>query len=273
MFGYLNKITASSKVFYDKTTDYLTYYAGWVDDNDSDELNKNELIDKDKDNHHIERIDIKINLKDHTLADYDGVLKIELYQDEHKNTRIYPASGYIKEYSTFLSDPTPVIDNIYLGSAFNAASYDLLKKLDVTVIINATTEISNYYPNDFTYLRYKLYDNNKHSIKKYLEKSFNDIQFHQRNTKGNILIHCFMGASRSASIVLYYLMRTQKHEDDKPYTFDDAVSYLKKKRITVNPTFRLIKDLASSISILPKDQMIMDPLLIINNVESLNSIL
>ena len=87
-----------------------------------------------------------------------------------------------------------------------------------------------------------------------LEKSFNDIQYHQQNTKGNILIHCFMGASRSASIVIYYLMRTQKHEDGKPYTFDDAVSYLRNKRITVNPTFRLTKDLACSM--VPKNNLI-----------------
>lgn len=226
MWKYLNNISSNAKVLYDKTSDYVSYYAGYVDENSSDDsLNK-----------------------DDTLADYDGVLKIELYQDENNdNTRIYPPSGWYNEYATFWSDPTPVIDGIYLGSAYNAASYDLLKKLNIKVILNATTEIKNYYPDEYTYLRYKLYDNNKHSIKKYLEKSFNDIQHHQQNTKGNILIHCFMGASRSASIVLYYLMRTQKHEDGKPYTFDDAVQFLKTKRITVNPTFRLTKDLASSV--------------------------
>jgi Dual specificity phosphatase, catalytic domain len=235
MWKYLTNINSNVKVLCDKTFDYVTYYAGYSDDVDSDEpSDKND------------------NSKDDTLADYEGVLKIELYQDENSSMRIYPASGLYNEYSTFWGKPTPVIDNIYLGSAYNAASYNLLKGLDIKVIINATTEISNYYQEDFTYIRYKLYDNNVHSIKKYLERSFADIQHHQQNTKGNILIHCFMGASRSASIVLYYLMRTQKHEDGKPYTFDDAVSYLRNKRITVNPTFRLTKDLASSM--LPKNE-------------------
>ena len=113
--------------------------------------------------------------------------------------------------------------------------------------MNATTEISDYYPEEFIYLRYKLYDNNKHSIKKYLEQSYSDIKFHQENTSGNILVHCFMGASRSASIVIYYPMRTQKKEDGTYYTFDDAISFLKDKRVVVNPTFRLTKDLAQSI--------------------------
>jgi hypothetical protein len=217
-----NYISASTKVFCDKAFDYASYYIGYTAD---------ESDDSDSD----------------IIQDYDGILKIELYEDENNSTRIYPASSYYNEYKTFYGEPTHVIDNIYLGSAFNAATYDTLKKFDIKVIMNATTEISNYYPKEFTYIRYQLYDNNKHSIKKYLEKSFNDIQLHQQQTQGNILIHCFMGASRSASIVLYYLMKTQKHSDGKPFSFDDAVTYLKEKRITVNPTFRLTKDLASSV--------------------------
>jgi len=179
----VNYITSTARVFYDKAYDYASYYTttNMIDSDDSD---------------------------DDVIQDYDGILKIELYQNENNSTRIYPASGYYNEYTTFYSEPTHVVDNIYLGSAFNAATYDTLKKFNIKVIMNATSEISNYYPRDFSYIRYELYDNNKHSIKKYLEKSFNDIKYHQEHTNGNILIHCFMGASRSASIVLYYLIKT-----------------------------------------------------------------
>ena len=51
----------------------------------------------------------------------------------------------------------------------------MLKDKNIKVIINVTTEISEYYPDEFIYLRYKLYDNNKHSIKHYLEQSYEDI--------------------------------------------------------------------------------------------------
>ena len=202
MKSLYNYISANTKVFYDKTTDYIGQYVKSESGSDSE--------------------------GDDTLRDYDGVLKIELYQDEDKNTRIYPEVGYYTEFSSFWSGPTHVIDNIYLGSAYNAASFKTLKKLNIKVLMNATTEISDYYPDDFIYLRYKLYDNNKHSIKKYLEKSYADIKFHQENTSGNIMIHCFMGASRSASIVIYYLMRTQKKPDNTFYSFDDAVSFFER---------------------------------------------
>ncbi|ARF09709.1 dual specificity phosphatase [Indivirus ILV1] len=218
-----NYVSSNSKVLYDKAADYVYQYIKYDSDNDSD--------------------------SDDTIKDYDGVLKIELYQDEDKSTRIYPPVGYYTEYSSFWSEPTHVIDNIYLGSAYNAASFKTLKNRNIKVIMNATSEISDYYPDDFIYLRYKLYDDNKHSIKKYLEKSYADIKHHQQNTPGNILVHCFMGASRSASIVIYYLMRTQKKPDNTYFTFDDAITFLKEKRIVVNPTFRLTKDLAQSVMV------------------------
>jgi len=225
MWRYISNVSNSSKVLLDKTADYVYYYTGYTDEKTSDDENEN----------------------DDTIKDYDGVLKIELYQNESEHMRIYPASTYYNEYSTFWGGPTHVVDNIYLGSAFDASDYETLKANNIKIIMNCTKEISDYYPEEFKYFRYKLYDNNKHSIKKYLEQSFKDIMDSRETTPGNILIHCFMGASRSASIVLYYLMRTMKHDDGKPYTFDDAVQFLRDKRIIVNPTFRLTKDLASSI--------------------------
>ena len=229
MWRYVNKVNSTAKVFFDKTFDYVSYYSGYGQENSSEE-------EEEEDKHN-----------DDTIKDYDGLLKIELYEDETQSMRIYPSSSYYIEYSTFWGSPIHIVDNIYLGSAFNAADYETLKKNNIKIIMNATKEISDYYPKYFSYYRYKLYDNNKHRIKKYLEKSYEDIIYNQQNTQGNILIHCFMGASRSASIVIYYLMRTMKHDDGKPFSFDDAVGFLKEKRIVVNPTFRLTKDLASSI--------------------------
>lgn len=225
MSKYIYSINATAKVIYDKTIDYISYYSGIVDVENKNEDDAN----------------------DDTIQDYDGVIKIELYENESTSTRIFQPSSYYDEYNTFFSKPTHIVDNIYLGSAYNAASYSTLKDFDIKVIINATTEIREYYPDEFIYLRYKLYDNNKHSIKKYLEESFKDIQYHQKNTSGNILVHCFMGASRSASLVIYYLMKTKKNSNGRLFNFDEAVQFIREKRIIVNPTFRLTKDLANSI--------------------------
>ena len=59
------------------------------------------------------------------------------------------------------------------------------------------------------------------------------------NNRGkNILIHCFMGASRSASVVIYYLMKKYN------YGLNEAVMFCKNKRELVNPTILFYNELS-----------------------------
>lgn len=238
MWNFLNFLSATAKVACDKTVDYVSYYTNLNNLDGKDSILTSNNIDC--------YISTDDNIDD-TIENYQNLLNIEKYTDEKENDRILPEIGYYEMYSTFIDYPTHIIENIYLGSAYNAAHYENLKKFDIKVILNITTEISDYYPDEFTYIRYDLYDNNKDSILQYLENAFQQIKYHQRNTEGNILVHCFQGRSRSASVVLYYLMKTQKHKDGTPYSFDDALEYLKKKRPVINPTFKFTKDLAQSM--------------------------
>jgi hypothetical protein len=153
------------------------------------------------------------------------------------NIRLFPTMPYIEQLSWFYGEPTYIKNKIYLGSSFNAANKSMLDKHNIKYIINITAEINNYYPNDIVYVNYKMYDNNKEPILYFLEDSYKKIKQFQENNNGNILIHCFMGASRSATIVAYYLMREFNLE---PY---HAYKLLKKRRNLVNPTKLLYNDL------------------------------
>jgi protein-tyrosine phosphatase len=145
--------------------------------------------------------------------------------------------SYIEQLSWFYGEPTYIKNKIYLGSSFNAANKSMLDRHNIKYIINITAEINNYYPNDITYVNYKMYDNNKEPIIHFLEDSYKKIKQFQQNNDGNILIHCFMGASRSATLVAYYLMRE--------FNIDPYYAYrlLKKRRKLVNPTRLLYNDL------------------------------
>lgn len=184
------------------------------------------------------------NIQSESSESDDIIFSDDLYQPESAS-RLFKPSSYYESYSYFSGDPTLIVDNIYLGSAFNAGSYDVLKKHDIRVIINVTAELSNYFPNDFIYYNYPLYDDNKDGIIKYLDSAFDNIKYHQNNTSGNILIHCFAGASRSASIMIYYIMKTMVHDDGTPYLFDEAAKFVRNKRSIVNPTFKLSKDVVN----------------------------
>ena len=50
----------------------------------------------------------------------------------------------------------------------------------------------------------------------------------EENPQKNIFVHCFMGSSRSATIIIAYLIKYHK------YGLRDALNYVKEKREVVN---------------------------------------
>lgn len=157
------------------------------------------------------------------------------YDNTNSDTkdRIYGNSEIdtFDKYKIFFSGPTHIIDNIYLGSAYNAANYHQLSNLGIEIVINVTKEISMYFPEEYEYKKLELYDNDKDDIEKYLEESY---EYIKRNKHKKIFIHCKMGASRSVSILLYYMVKEHKMK------LDDALKMIKEKRIIINPNNRFI---------------------------------
>lgn len=184
----INYILAPFKVFLDKSSHYIKSSFG------TEIETKNEEIIDDK------------------LEDY---IDVTSYQDEEIHNRLYNHLFGFETLYTLFASPTHIVDNIYLGSAINAASYYMLRNLGIKIIINVTNEISDYYPDEFTYVRIPVYDDNKQSIKDYLDNTVETLNKYSRplSNDNNILVHCFMGASRSVSIVLYYLIKRCQMDD------------------------------------------------------------
>ena len=156
-----------------------------------------------------------------------------------KTKRTNKQCDYLTYVTYFFGDPIHIIDNLYLGSAFNAASYYKLKEVyKIDVIINATREISNYYPDDFVYKNYNLSDINEDSITDYLENAY---QFIETNKDKQILIHCFMGASRSASLMSYYIMKKYG------YTMKETIDFITERRKIVNINTTFVQELKDSV--------------------------
>jgi protein-tyrosine phosphatase len=134
-------------------------------------------------------------------------------------------------------EPTHIIDNIYLGNAYNSSNYSVIKNNNIKYIINVTKELPNYYEkNDINYYRIPISDNCEHHISIYIQDAMKFIEQTQSNNNGNILIHCYMGSSRSASIILAYLVYKYKYDIDK------AIDFIKNKRNIVNINLNFIDD-------------------------------
>jgi len=179
-----------------------------------------------------------------TKVVYDKYLDYTNNDTFNANTkRLNKQPSYYIQLTHFLGDPAHIIDNLYLGSAYNAASFYRLKEIyKINIIINATKEISNYYPNDFFYKNYDLADVNDDSISKHLKDAYNFIEL---NKDKKILIHCFMGASRSASLMCYYIMKKYNR------SLDEVVDFIVEKRKIVNINTTFADELKNSIILNP----------------------
>ena len=165
----------------------------------------------------------------YSINDWEKVERIE-----ERNLSLIDNLYYITDSPTFIKD------NIYLGNAYNASNYDELKKNNIGYILNITKEISNYYPDEFEYYNIEIMDHNGQSVEKYFDNILdfiNKSQLETNDRKKNILIHCFMGSSRSASCVILYLMNKYG------MTFEDSYNMIKKLRPIVNPNTSFVKQL------------------------------
>ena len=159
---------------------------------------------------------------------------------ETEIVRRYDSRNIFTDHIVSFSPPTEVYPGLFLGSSYNAAYLSCLRARNIKYIVNVTTEISNYYPKNIVYHNVPIRDNNSDSILQYLDESFNIIDEFLNKGNGNVLVHCYMGASRSAAVVINYI--SKKNGED----IDDVIDRLKKQRSCVNPTLSLIKDLNDS---------------------------
>ena len=135
----------------------------------------------------------------------------------------------IKNLYDFSYSMTEIIPRIYLGNAYNARDYYTLKEKNVKLIINCTKEFPNNFQNDFEYMNVPIFDENNVNISDYFDTISNKINdVYTSDPSASILIHCFMGASRSVAILISYLIMYHN------MTVDIALEYIEKRRYFVN---------------------------------------
>ncbi len=134
-------------------------------------------------------------------------------------------SNVYKHISNLVADPSHIIDNIYLGSAYNVSSLDTLNKYGIERILNVTKEIPCMFPEKFTYKSIQVKDTRDSFLENHLEDAY---QFIINSPSKQVIVHCYMGSSRSATIVLYYLMK-KYHK-----TYQEALDFVRSKRSCVN---------------------------------------
>ena len=143
-------------------------------------------------------------------------------------------------YDYLINQPPSRIKRIYLGNIRHSADLSLLKKLNVTTVVNCTADQPNYFEKDFRYIRMPIHDQNYNVLDSvFLNKLATKIKNKPREV---FFIHCFEGSSRSCAVVCAYIMLANN------WTWERAYDYIKKRRPIVNLNKKFIVGLENLLN-------------------------
>ena len=225
--------------------------------NNSNHQNKNinlQLQIKHNNNNHINNI----NLKDITKININKIepsklinfpSQIEEEEEEIKDidfTYKIPLSSSRQNYDIFdketsnnrISTEIDMIldDFLYLSNYKAASNISELEKNNIKYIINCSGDVCENVCNYINYLTLYLKDNTKENIECVFYKCIDFINKCKKENK-KLLIHCFQGISRSATIAIAYLIYNNKMNVDKAFNF------IQKKRKIINPNLNFFLQL------------------------------
>ena len=175
------------------------------------------------------------NTNNNKAIDFHKILEISKKECELCHKKIV-SHLYKIHYNTHASEIFPWL---YLGSFNNACDIEELERIKATHVLNCAYECNNEnLPKDIKELHLKLYDYEEFDISGFFEKAIDFIN-QCKSEEGVLLVHCKLGVSRSAALVLSYLIKNMG------YTVDSALQFLVQKRDRVNPNKGFIKQLYS----------------------------
>ncbi|XP_071281730.1 dual specificity protein phosphatase 10 isoform X2 [Agelaius tricolor] len=133
---------------------------------------------------------------------------------------------------------TPILPFLFLGNEHDAQDLEKMQRMNIGYVINVTTHLPLYHYEKgmFNYKRLPATDSNKQNLRQYFEEAFEFIEEAHQCGKG-LLIHCQAGVSRSATIVIAYLMKHTR------MTMTDAYKFVKGKRPIISPNLNFMGQL------------------------------
>lgn len=113
-----------------------------------------------------------------------------------------------QQISEILNSPSVIIDDfLYHGEFNHARDIKLLKELGIQHIINVcNSKLKKEILNTFNVLWININDIPLADISQYFDQT-NEFLNTCRSKNEKVLVHCHMGMSRSASIILAYLLK------------------------------------------------------------------
>ncbi|KAK6022594.1 dual specificity phosphatase, catalytic domain protein, partial [Ostertagia ostertagi] len=120
-----------------------------------------------------------------------------------------------------------ITDHLFLSGA-GCLKPEKIKQKRIVFVVNATTEEPNSYIQGVEYMKVRIDDHPYARIQDYFDQVADKIKA-VKDRGGKTLVHCMAGVSRSASLVMIYLV---KHER---MTLRQAYHYVRSARPVIRP--------------------------------------
>ncbi|KAK0149415.1 Dual specificity protein phosphatase 5 [Merluccius polli] len=148
--------------------------------------------------------------------------------------RCEPLSFHKPDYDQ--GKPVEILPFLYLGSAYHASRQDYLSDLRITALLNVSRRELQPAKDHYDYKWIPVEDNHMADISSHFQEAIEFID-HVKQSGGKVLVHCEAGISRSPTICMAYIMRTQRLQ------LDEAFDIIKQRRALVSPNFSFMGQL------------------------------
>jgi protein-tyrosine phosphatase len=141
-----------------------------------------------------------------------------------------------------LNDISQITDTIYLGNEESALNKQELKSLGIRKVLTVMSAFGNHYnKNEFVHKSIEVEDAYDTNLIKYFKECLLFMDGYDK-----VFVHCAAGMSRSATVVIAYLMWK------KQMLLNEAINFVKKKRPIISPNLNFMRQLQTFQELLIK---------------------
>jgi protein-tyrosine phosphatase len=127
--------------------------------------------------------------------------------------------------------PSPIVPGLLLGNVSGSQNRAVLSAAGVTHVVRAIDALGQAmppFPEELNYLSIDCLDTDEQNMRQFFERS-NAFIAAARREGGVVLVHCRQGKSRSATLVIAFLMMSQG------WSFEEAKTFVKSRRNIAGP--------------------------------------
>lgn len=132
--------------------------------------------------------------------------------------------------------PAEIVPLLYLGNERDSSDLTLLQRLGVSKVLNVSRDCENHFPDMFEYLNLPVEDRVYADISQHFSKALQFIE-QSRGQGCSVLVHCRAGISRSATVIMAYLIQYYNK------SLEEAFDFIKVKHPYISPNFNFMGQL------------------------------